>query len=134
MSNKQKQKKKKGGAGGGGRGERVKEAKALRSLLAALMELRSLFCSTECLEGDFVEWFSCPSCSWAVDAPRAEQQQRQKKKKMRGVGAEKKKNGQSKKYSGVETKEMKVKKNCFVRGRGRKQNLGEVQNQGCKLL
>lgn len=81
---------KKKGGGGGGREERVKEAKALRSLLAALIELRILFCSTECLEGDFVEWFSCPSCSWAVDAPRAEQQQRQKKK-MRGVGAEKKK-------------------------------------------
>lgn len=58
---------------------------------AALMELGSLSCSTECLEGDFVKWFSCPSCSWAVDAPRNEQQQKRKEKKKKKVRAEKKK-------------------------------------------
>lgn len=107
MSNKQKPEKKKREMGGGEEGE---EAKGLRGLLAVLMELRSLFCSTECLEGVFVEWFSCPSCSWVVDAPRTEQQQRKKKKYKRWRGSrEKKKSGQSKKYSGLETKEMKVK-------------------------
>lgn len=61
---------------------------------------------------------------------------KEKKKKKKCGEQKKKKNGQSKKYSGVETKEMKVKKKkkLFMRGRGEKQNLGEVQNQACKLL
>lgn len=35
--------------------------------------------------GDFVGWVSCPSCSWALDAPRTEPQQRHKKRPIQAV-------------------------------------------------
>lgn len=94
---------------GGGGGEWGKEAEALRSFPAVLMELRSVFCSTECLEGDFVEQFSCPSCSCAVDAPRTEQQQRQKKKKKK-AGGEKKRTANPRNIAEWKPRRLKFKK------------------------